>query len=611
MCIPVRPFSGLERVHRKPHRAAPRLAPVRLPGLALALLLLAGPAGIAGAEAPETVRRIVVLDGPDWQPPVGARVLHRYVAFPGALVEVPARALPALARAAGVLGVHDDAPLERHLDLAMPALGLAGADAPAETGAGVTVALVDSGIDPAHPGFGGRVERLALAGDSFAPSAVPLAPGAHGTAVAGALAGDGAESPSNRYRGAAPGARVIALDLGEAFSVDTALRAFDWIHENHEARGIRIVTNSWGRATDVDGRFDPGAPLVLASDTLALDDGLLVVFSAGNRGRASSLATEALNPNVLTVGATDAGGVLASFSSRGPGLDAAGAPLAWTKPDLVAPGSRVVTARSATSLDVGALAGDRSLAPALYAEDSGTSLAAPVVAGAAALLLEAAPALAREELAAILLATARDLGAPGADADTGAGLVDPLLALALAKDGSLAASRAERDVAASFPADVVAVAGAITRVGPSPGVSAGGEIVGYLPVLPGATSLRAEVSWTTPALGAFTARLLGPDGEARGALAPDGANALALDVPAPRAGVWEVRAKPAAGFFQASIEAGGVSTAARDVPRVASLAEILPASAEARGEGASPIPAWSVPVALASLAGLALGVRRR
>lgn len=584
---------------------------MRIPGLVLGLLLVAGSAGIAASEAPDPIRRIVVIDGPDWQPPQGARVLHRYSSFPGALVATRADALPALARAAGVLSVHDDAPLERHLDLAMPALGLAGADAPIESGAGVTIALVDAGIDPSHPGFGGRVERLALAGGSFSPSALPLAPGAHGTAVAGALAGDGAQSPDNRYRGAAPGARVVALDLGEAFTVDAALRAFDWIHENHEARGIRIVTNSWGRATDVDGRFDPAAPLVLASDTLALEDGLLVVFSAGNRGRASSIATEALNPNVLTVGATDAGGVLATFSSRGPGLDAAGAPLAWTKPDLVAPGSRVVSARSATSLDLGAVASDRSLAPALYAEDSGTSLAAPVVAGAAALLLEAAPSLAREELAAILVATARDVGAPGVDADTGAGLVDPLLALRLAKSGALAASRAELDVAAAFPADVIAVAGAIARAGPSPGVSVDGEIVGYLPVLPGATSLRAQVSWSTPALGAFTARLVGPAGEPRGALAPAGENALALDLASPPAGVWEVRAKPAAGFFQASVETGGVATVARDVPAIASLAELTPAAVAGPAEGPSSVPAPGASLALAALAALALAFGRR
>ncbi|MCA1814301.1 MAG: S8 family serine peptidase, partial [Halobacteriales archaeon] len=186
----------------------------------------------------------------------------------------------------------------------------------------------------------------------------------HGTRVAGVLAGDGAQSPGQRYRGVAPGAHLVALDIGQRFTLDGALQAMDWLHANAQPRGIRVVSSSWGVPGAVDGRFDPEDPLVQASDALA-QRGLLLVFSAGNRGAPHSMASAALNPHVLTIGATDAGGQLAPFSSQGPGLDAQGARLAWRKPDLVAVGQAVVSAKSGAGQGD---AEDRSLAPLLYGQ---------------------------------------------------------------------------------------------------------------------------------------------------------------------------------------------------------------------------------------------------
>jgi len=581
-----------------------------LPAALVLLALLSAGAPTAAASEP-SVRAIVSLSDTESLPfPPGVTVLHSYDAFRGVLVTAPPAVLSGLRTWPGVLGVYPDEPLERHLDLSRPVLGLAEGQGVRETGRGVTVAVVDSGIDPSHPGLSGRVRAYAVTEAGVTEARTSQDASAHGTHVAGALAGNGAQSPGERYRGIAPEATLVALDLGSGFTVDTALRAFDWLHANHRQHDIRIVTNSWGRSGGVDGKFDPSAPLVRAANTLALEDGLLVVFSAGNRGKVSSLSSEALNPNVLTVGAVDAGGIPADFSSRGPGLTAAGTPLSWTKPDLVAVGDGVVSARG--GLNPAALTTeDRSLAPAYYMEQSGTSIAAPMVAGAAALLLEANPGLTREQLMGILIATARDLAAPGPDPVTGAGLLDVGPALALAREGALPGGAATRTVATAFPADLVVMQGIVTKTGPSPGVSVGKEFVGYLPVLPGTPRLTATASWSSTLPASFTARLLRPDGSEAGALKGTG-NALTLSVAAPPPGVWEVRVKPGAnGVYQASLEMGGTADMLRDVPAITSLDALpVPGGAIALSEAPAPndTPAASL---LAVIAVLVLLARAR
>lgn len=502
-------------------------------------------------------------------------VKYCYTSFPGCLVSAsdPVRAL--LAQLPGVRGIYPDDPLERHLDLAGASTGFAERDVVAETGRGVTVAVIDVDIDTSHPGFGSRVSRYAVTGSGVEASDTAVSDRGHGTHVIGVLAGDGTGSPAERYRGVAPSSRVIGLDLGASFTTDAALRAFDWVHANHEAHGIRIVTNSWGRAGDVDGRFDPDAPLVRATDTLAVEDGLIVIFSAGNRGSANGISTEALNPNVITVGAVDAGARLASFSSRGPGLDAIGAPIRWTKPDVVAVGDDVVSPKPLFTSGTPASAADRSLAPTLYSSVSGTSYAAPMVAGVAALMLEADPTLTREAVMAVLTATARDLEEAGPDPRTGAGLVDARAALDLVRAGALAGGISERVTTVSYDSTVVAAAGVLTKVLPSPSFAVGGELVGYLPVLPGTTRLSARVDWSATGLASIDARLMRPDGTVAGGLQQDGAG-LRLDVDAPMPGIWRVIATPGIGFFQASITLAGDAHLTRTMPTVATIASLVP-----------------------------------
>ncbi|MHB8586762.1 MAG: S8 family serine peptidase [Thermoplasmatota archaeon] len=553
-----------------------------LVGVMGAILLLAGgmaaPAwanGATGSVSPPMAagdRAIVSLaDGSPLPSVPGVTVERTYTVFPGALVVGAPRALELLALAPGVLGVYPDSPLELHLDLARAAIGLAGTGAPNATGAGVTVAVVDTGIDAQHPGLAGRVTDYAVSSAGVVPEPTSSNSSSHGTMVAGIVGGSGAQSPDNRYRGIAPQVQLVGLDISQELSVDGALAAFDWLHQNGAANHIRIVTNSWGTAGVPDGHFDPSAPLVRASNTLVLTDHMVMVFSAGNRGTASSIGNEALNPNVITVGATDAGGRLAPFSSRGPGLNPFGQAVAWTKPDLVAPGMNIVSASQGTGVPA---SDDRSLAPAFYRQDSGTSFAAPMVAGTAALLLETRSNLTPAQIHRILTVTARPLGNVTPNNDTGYGLLDARAAVALAAspNGSIPGGLESVTLPESYASTVVVLGGNVVQNPSPPNAVAGSDVVGYIPVLPGAAALDAQASWSsqTPSLlggSPFTAQLYDPQGSPGPTLATDATSSgVSATVTRPTAGIWQLRVTPASAAGQAALTLIGSSDGNRVLP---------------------------------------------
>jgi subtilisin family serine protease len=294
----------------------------------------------------------------------------------------------------------------------MHADGLPGGDLHA--GSNVTIALVDSGVNASHPALMNAVE-LTVRFTSGGETTQPGPSDAHGTHVAGILVGNGAESPDNRLHGMAPGSKLVSLDISQSFTTTNALRAFEWIHAHHADYGIRVVSNSWGRA-QTPARWDPNDPVVRASSALVAD-GLVVVFSSGNNGPSpSSLTLEAMNPDVITVGATSKSGTLEAYSSRGPALDQNGNALPWAKPDVVAPGTDVFSTRFDPPADG---QGEQ----AYYVSMSGTSMAAPMVAGEAAVLLGENPFLSPQAVKEILEKTASD-GAGRADNASGYGLVD-------------------------------------------------------------------------------------------------------------------------------------------------------------------------------------------
>jgi subtilisin family serine protease len=256
------------------------------------------------------------------------------------------------------------------------------------TGTGITVAVIDSGIDVTHPDLVGKViASQDFTGDGQGTIDVE----GHGTHVAGIIAGTGAAS-AGRFQGVAPDAQLINARVCEATGCpDSAILAgMEWAAVDQNAK---IINMSLG------GPDSPGLdPIELAVDQLSADRGALFVIAAGNAGIGATLHTiesPGSADAALTVGAVDANDQRAVFSSVGPRLgDEA------IKPDITAPGVDIISARAhnillGTPFD------------ANYTILSGTSMSTPHVAGAAALLLQEHPGWTGAQLKAHLMATAQ------------------------------------------------------------------------------------------------------------------------------------------------------------------------------------------------------------
>src|SRR6478672_2767953 len=213
------------------------------------------------------------------------------------------------------------------------------------SGRNVTVAVLDTGIDGTHRDLSGRVAQNVKLADTQSgnvgfgyPTNVENLPNTdqiygHGTFVAGLIAGSGTQS-GGKYAGVAPGARVLGLSAGD-FSLLYVLEGFDYLLSHGNDLGVRVVNCSFSANTV----FDANDPVNVATRILT-DHGINVVFSAGNTGPGlHTLNPYAVAPWVISVGATDTPGHLASFSSRG---DFASA---MFHPTLVAPGVNVISLR--------------------------------------------------------------------------------------------------------------------------------------------------------------------------------------------------------------------------------------------------------------------------
>ncbi len=286
------------------------------------------------------------------------------------------------------------------------------------TGRGVTVAVLDTGVDGTHGDISGRVIQNVKLADTQSlgvgfnyPVVSANLPDTdqvygHGTFVAGVIAGNGQQS-AGKYAGVASGTNILGLSAGDA-TLLFILSGFDYLLTNAQAFNVRVVNCSFSANTV----FDVNDPVNIATKMLT-DAGVNVVFSAGNNGSgADSLNPYSVAPWVIGVGATDDAGHLADWSSRGE----FGSRL--FHPTLVAPGVNTVSLRPSTLVSVTTIDGlgtnDSQLSASelpYYTTGSGTSFSAPQVAGVIALMLEANPHLTPAQVRDILQRTATPLPA--------------------------------------------------------------------------------------------------------------------------------------------------------------------------------------------------------
>jgi subtilisin family serine protease len=281
----------------------------------------------------------------------------------------------------GVRTVYLDGKVEASLADSVPQIGAPEAWDAGFTGEGVDVAVLDTGIDGDHPDVSGKV--VAQQNFTTDPTATDL--NGHGTHVAATVAGTGDGSGGQR-----PGVAPDAMLLNGKVLDRNGSGQFSWIID-----GMEWAANSGADVISMSlqgGSSDGTDPLSLAVDQLTVDHGVLFTIASGNFGPGrQSVTLPGTADLALTVGAVDKSDVLAGFSGRGP------RPGDYAiKPDVTAPGVDIVAARAAgTSL--GQPIDD------LYTMLSGTSMATPHVAGAAAIMLEEFPDWTPQQVKAALV----------------------------------------------------------------------------------------------------------------------------------------------------------------------------------------------------------------
>jgi serine protease AprX len=300
------------------------------------------------------------------------------------------------------------------------------------TGAGVDVALIDTGVVPVngltYPGQ--VVNGPDLSFESQYPSARYLDTYGHGTHMAGIIAGrdDAVTDPktadlTTRYMGVAPGARIVSVKVADAqgaVDVSQVLAGIDWVVQHRDDPGfnIRVLNLSFGTDGVQDYMLDP---LTYAVE-VAWRKGITVVVAAGNGGFGTTkLNNPAYDPMVIAVGAANSNGTtsiqddtIPSFSSCGDGT---------RNPDVVAPGQSIVSLRSPGSYADVNYASARVGSTPRFFKGSGTSQSAAVVSGAAALLIQQRPAITPDQLKKLLMQTATPVPLASARCQ-GAGMVD-------------------------------------------------------------------------------------------------------------------------------------------------------------------------------------------
>jgi serine protease AprX len=422
--------------------------------------------GIATFDAAPTPANVAALQG------FGLTV-QPMKHLPLALVRGPVASIDAAMHGRAANDVYPDDRIHLFDRASADAMGSALPRSKGFTGKGVTVAVVDSGCDASHPDLADHVvhnvklysaEYANVAPDSSNTIVVPVEMGpyqnsdigsGHGTHVAGIIAADGHTSPD--HIGVAPDANLVCYSIGEVLFTTAVVTAYDNLLDRPNLWNVKVINNSWGNSFQ---QFDPRAPVAVATKAVA-DLGVNVIFAAGNSGDGEvemGLNPFSEAPWVTSVAAETLDHVRSSFSSNGlafdnslpvtigtgaPPNDTVGGHTVFTgdrigiyHPDMTAPGSNISSTCDTAGTAVGPCpAGENT-------EASGTSMASPHGAGAAAILLQANPSLTPDQLRSALQATAKPV--KRADGTTvpfwqaGYGRIDLAAAVDIAKSRSAA-----------------------------------------------------------------------------------------------------------------------------------------------------------------------------
>lgn len=447
------------------------------------------------------------------------------------------------------------------------------------SGRGIGVVVNDSGVDGTHPDlkYPNHVVQNVLAQTNLR-SFSDMAPityqedvantdiaGGHGTHVAGTIGGNGSMS-SGEQEGVAPGAKIIGYGSGAGLFILDTLGGFDYALTHQYDYNIRVISNSFGNTGDVGTDFNPDDPTNVITKKLS-DNGIIVVFSAGNSGNGEATITGNFKkaPWVVTVAAGDKAGNLADFSSRGVKgkggtVEIDGETFEWVdRPTITAPGVDIASARASLgSTSWLSITDDVDLLPPAqvpyYTHSSGTSMSAPHMSGVVALMLEADPSLDWRDVKRIIQNTATNMS--GLEPwESGAGYVNAYAAVKAVLDesqdfGQTAKinrqfnAEAQTSVDSDFPMSVNFV-----PAGDNPGETF--EVSSDISLI----MVRANVSDNTVGLS-----LISPSGQRYGsgiALPVLGEN-IAVTAPA-EAGTWTIKANGIGGLSGVDVDPAGVT----------------------------------------------------
>ena len=394
--------------------------------LALLVTMIPGSGLVVSARHVEVIVRGATLESAITAvQQYGGKVVENFDIINAVLAEVPQPALAALAGDRGVLGVFPNHKVEAaappgwgEIEFA-ESVGAAEVWAEGVWGQGVTVAFLDTGIEPnfvsLRVGPGGAGDRIKAYYDAIgnrvytAPRLMqsPRDPNGHGTHVAGIVGNSTYQPLAGKFHGLAPAANLVAVRAlnaqGQGVYADV-LRGIQWIINNKDTYNIRVLNISMYAQPLAPYWADPFSLATMA----AWNAGIVVVVSAGNGGPTPmSIGVPGNTPYVITVGAftdnytpSDFGDdYIPEFSAAGPTLDA------FVKPDVIAPGAHIVSLMRPNTYLAQQYPDNR--VPPFHFKTAGTSMSAAVVSGVAALMLSENPTLTPDEVKFRLALTAR------------------------------------------------------------------------------------------------------------------------------------------------------------------------------------------------------------